>query len=390
MSEEPKPQALVVPLSLGQRELRFATVDDFKAWHQAERKFWQCLESASNGQQQQTVRQMWNAAQELWSEFDATIHRYEQGDESVKANEFQKLRTHLTQWSGKGVRLTSADPRAQYIAQLAAHNSQLAGHALLAFTDADIATSNSVRGLVLAELFTSGASKATLTSEQGALQSLRTRNQQLIRRGIQLLNDGRDELLKLSGLGNEKLESQTREFATVIDGGKSELANIAKTYDEALALKSPIDYWEAKEKRHWYLSRWFAGCFALLSVAVLGLLYVELKHWLIPEFEAAEEGTFRYWPGIVLLLSAGFLIWPLRLVARFLLSNVHLATDAAERAVLVKTYFALSRSGDGGLQDKDRQLILTSLFRAAATGVVSEDGSPSTPVDAMFRMLSGK
>jgi hypothetical protein len=66
------------------------------------------------------------------------------------------------------------------------------------------------------------------------------------------------------------------------------------------------------------------------------------------------------------------------------LSHLHLATDAGERVVMVKTYLSLIE-GQGIASDGHRQLILQALFRPAADGIVKDEGIPPTVLELLTR-----
>ena len=89
--------------------------------------------------------------------------------------------------------------------------------------------------------------------------------------------------------------------------------------------------------------------------------------------------------GIMLVIST-FGIWLTRLSAKIFVSNLHLRIDAGERAVMMKTYLALMREGNG-LEENDRKLILQTLFRPSSTGIIKDDG-PSGLLDVLSKSLS--
>lgn len=171
-----------------------------------------------------------------------------------------------------------------------------------------------------------------------------------------------------------------------------------KFYKDKLAVHSAVEYWSNRSSKHEALSRsWGIASAFLLVVAAIALLCF------FPAFVApssspaasADEATVkstvagvRDWLGSATRfgLAVAFFVWPLRIFVRNYLSNAHLATDAAERAVIVQTYLALLN--DEQLQD-DADLkklmlgpVIESMFRHASDGIVKDDGIPWQP--AMF------
>lgn len=105
----------------------------------------------------------------------------------------------------------------------------------------------------------------------------------------------------------------------------------------------------------------------------------------------------KKWPdtplGHIILAVAGIslFVWAGRVLVRLLLSHKHLEIDAKERAVMVETYLAMLKVKEGrGLTDDDRRLILASIFRPSATGIVKDDAMPFN-LEMMQRLIaSGK
>ena len=87
--------------------------------------------------------------------------------------------------------------------------------------------------------------------------------------------------------------------------------------------------------------------------------------------------------GAVLLL-----LWPLRVIARLFLSNMHLRTEALERVTMANTFLSLLRS-EKEFPPDERKLLLEALFRPTSIGLVQEDGAPSSAYHLASRWFSG-
>ncbi|HBZ36947.1 MAG TPA: hypothetical protein DEO59_00225 [Balneola sp.] len=59
-----------------------------------------------------------------------------------------------------------------------------------------------------------------------------------------------------------------------------------------------------------------------------------------------------------------------------MLSNIHLRTDADERRVMILTYLSLLRR-ENAITEEDRKVILQTLFRPSATGIIKDDNLPT-------------
>jgi hypothetical protein len=170
-------------------------------------------------------------------------------------------------------------------------------------------------------------------------------------------------------------------FDKEVSALKAELDALRRTFREELALRAPAAYWRAKRNRH----LWFAIGSGLLSFSAMGFcayaLAVKAQQLLTGAQPSLPPESWRV---AVLVLVSVFAIWAVRLIVRFFLSQVHLATDASERIVMVETYLALLE-GDRLSTKEDRQLILQALFRPSADGIVKDEGIPPSFLELLTR-----
>lgn len=165
--------------------------------------------------------------------------------------------------------------------------------------------------------------------------------------------------------------------------------NTHNAYIEHMKLKAPVEYWREKASKHkkaaGHMRNWLAGFFfAMIAAYLLGFIlwHQDIAAFLL-QFQAST--------GALLVISAAFALlaslplWIGRLLVKFYLSEHHLATDAREREVMTQTYLALT--ADGVVDDKDRTLILSALFRSTPDGVVKDNAAPDTSPAAMLSRL---
>ncbi|HZW05866.1 MAG TPA: DUF6161 domain-containing protein [Phycisphaerales bacterium] len=156
------------------------------------------------------------------------------------------------------------------------------------------------------------------------------------------------------------------------DDLKKRTDEIAATYRSHMALKAPVTYWEAKRRVHRAKAKMaMSAFFWSLTVAAFTL---PVLSWVVLPSESE-------WPKLplarigMLAIVVTLVFWGLRIIARLMLSHLHLTNDAAERTVMVKSYLALRT--EGALSDgKGDETILKSLFRSAGTGIAKEDAHP--------------
>ncbi|NVD46134.1 DUF6161 domain-containing protein [Qipengyuania atrilutea] len=177
------------------------------------------------------------------------------------------------------------------------------------------------------------------------------------------------------------------------DDAVASIRETENTYTEFMQLRAPVDYWTGKSSEHGTekskayenLRNYFIGL-TLLLVAV----FIAAGFLVVSMHDAANEPVALYVlisAGLAVLSTIGF--WIGRILTKLYLSQHHLKTDADERATMIKTYLALTENG--AASETDKQIILASLFRPTADGIVRDDGPPDLAFQSIAaRMLSGK
>ena len=170
-------------------------------------------------------------------------------------------------------------------------------------------------------------------------------------------------------------------FDALVAKHEQEMETLRNKYDEAMALRAPVQYWNSKRKTH----RCWSIVFGVLSFAGIAGAAGGLA-WLVQDLlrVATPNAQPEAWRFAMLVLMGVFAVWGVRLVVRMFLSHLHLATDAAERVVMTSTYLSLL---DGGhlASSEDRQLILQALFRPASDGIVKDEGVPFSLAEVLTR-----
>lgn len=174
---------------------------------------------------------------------------------------------------------------------------------------------------------------------------------------------------------------RAEDFEKLVSEHKQEMENLRKTFREEIALRAPATYWDDKRQKHERLSKVIgAVSFGSIALSVLGL------GWLIHDLlrTAQPNAAPEAWRLAMVVLIGLFAVWGVRLVVRMFLSHLHLATDAAERVVMARTYLSLLE-GDRLASKEDRQLILQALFRPASDGIVKDEGVPFSLAEVLTR-----
>ena len=201
------------------------------------------------------------------------------------------------------------------------------------------------------------------------------------------------EALLKSWMGKFKDLNDAHELAHADLVSKHE-ANMKKTedfYEKKLAFKQAVTYWSDKATGHKTLSIWFGSISAVLMVATLIGVFVIGNSILHLDSSSdygkrliTDQGALQLWVYGLFIVSITLIIWLVRLLVKVFLSNLHLQTDANERATMIQTYLALERE-ENVLKPEDKELILPSIFRTTSTGIVKDDGSPNTPLNVFMK-----
>lgn len=179
---------------------------------------------------------------------------------------------------------------------------------------------------------------------------------------------------------NTWFEESKTSFLTFDSDSKNKISELEKTYEELLRLKKPAEYWSARaiklKAEGWIAVRWLIGLVGFACATLYFLL------WLTPDgmllsFIKGQASAIKW--SVIYITFISFLAYGIRALNKIAFSSFHLARDSEEREQL--TYVYLSLIKDSAIDDKDKSLIMQSLFSRADTGLLKEDSSPTMPND---------
>jgi hypothetical protein len=184
--------------------------------------------------------------------------------------------------------------------------------------------------------------------------------------------------------------NKSKEDFTVFDSeSKDKITDLETTYEELLRLKKPAEYWSSRaktlKKEGWTAVKWLVGLIAFACITLYLLL------WLTPEgmllsFVKGNAQAIKW--SIIYVTFISFLAFGIRALNKIAFSSFHLARDAEEREQL--TYVYLSLIKDNAVDEKDKSLIMQSLFSRAETGLLKDDSGPTMPNDISGKIFGGK
>ncbi|MDX0358961.1 hypothetical protein GOC51_27940 [Sinorhizobium meliloti] len=188
-------------------------------------------------------------------------------------------------------------------------------------------------------------------------------------------------------------QSADRLLTEVHQNAETAISDLRATevlYKEHMRLKGPVEYWSAKAAEH----RASAAAYRLTLLVFSGIASVGLMIALYCiASHAIEIATKDKPPAVYLVLVtlgvvlSTIIFWAARILTRLFLSEHHLAIDAEERAIMTQTYLALIAEGQA--TENERSIVLGSLFRPTADGIVKDDAAPDfSPASLLSRLTT--
>ena len=179
------------------------------------------------------------------------------------------------------------------------------------------------------------------------------------------------EIQKQNSEAITKLESQSKAYFSERD---KRCADLEELYQNKLRIEKPADYWKemsvmyAKKGKLWLL----AGC-VLAALIVTMLICIII---FVPNVFDADSHWFDILKNsAIVTVIAGVAIYVLRIFVKMALSSFHLERDAKEREQL--SYYYLSLIEGKAITDRERALIINSLFSRSDTGLLKGESAPT-------------
>lgn len=267
-----------------------------------------------------------------------------------------------------------------------------------------------VSGLLQWELYERGikdrmkTENAALKRLVGDMQTTLTQYQEAERtqtsRFDELHGQISDQSTQQQGAFDTEQQARADGWTEQVSTAQAELDRLKETYDKHMALAAPVEYWDAKRRKH---QRWSGISFATIvggMGAAAYFLHTELQsvgqavmaskavaattaaktQTASPSALQALTDSATTWHLGSFILLATLSFWLIRLLVRIFLSNLHLENDAAERVTMAKTYLALIRNDDLPKGD-NISTVLAALFRPTGDGIVKDEGVPPSTLE---------
>lgn len=381
MSEDNAPEPFVFEMPTGTR--RFNSSDELRKWINDEIAAYTWVEQAVA--QDSEIRNIYAQLTNPLHEYRKSLDQYDSFQGSERADAIRiELQRRIGDHS-KADRLiesTSADFKfAEHLKD--SHDGVVGSYALghLARLAFNTTKPSAVEAITLTILYRRGDDR-TLDAQKSAFGKLQASLIATYDAATANLHQHTEVLIgQIQGMetATEKHEEQFNAVISnealllkdIIETTEQELVNITTTYDQKLALQSSVSYWTNKKKGHTTAVIGFAAATGVTAILSALLVWFLIDHYLaIPISEAKLSGF------AIPVIFSTMGVWMTRLLSKIFISNLHLRTDAEERVTMINTYLAILRDGQG-LEDDQKRLILTTLFRPSATGYIADDGPQS-------------
>lgn len=183
-----------------------------------------------------------------------------------------------------------------------------------------------------------------------------------------------EQLNEIKKQTNTHINDMNAKAQQYFDEKEKRCSELELLYGEKLHLEKPAQYWEELEKTFKNSSTgWFATSCVLAIVIIVGLvillvnipnMFTDDAHW----FDVVKNSA-------IITVIASVAIYILRTTMKMAMSSLHLSRDAKERSTL--TYFYLSLINDRAVTEKERALIINSLFSRSDTGLLKNESAPT-------------
>lgn len=155
----------------------------------------------------------------------------------------------------------------------------------------------------------------------------------------------------------------------------NKIGELEATYEEALRLKKPAQYWKNKAKEYKTHGDKWAKCLFYLLGGGFAIFVVLFSLWLIGKEVALDLKSLQ--GAIIFATILTIYAIAIQSISKMVFSSYHLQRDAEEREQLAYVYLALTNE-QGHIDEDSRKIVLQALFSRADTGLL-KDSSPTMP-----------
>ncbi|MBZ9600493.1 DUF6161 domain-containing protein [Phyllobacterium chamaecytisi] len=378
--------------------VKFISIDEVRAFIETEFAAWQWL---SQPPVISSVNQPWNIIQNQI----ANARNYAQRVTDADLTHLQGLSAALDNAFGVHRIPLTVSRVFQFIEELRSESAITAAAAIATWMNlggVDTSKFAQLKGSVLMVAFDAEITSKTPVAVKRSLEKLKQQfHDSRVATETEVIkhhNNFRSDRLALRKAMARMLRQSRKDLRNFRDRKAVEVAESIKSLDdtqtlyrEHMRIKGPVEYWSHKASAHRtsalsYRTKLMVFA-AVATIILVGSLYFLASHAI--EVANADKPPAVY----LILVTLGVVIttivfWVARIITRLFLSEHHLAIDAEERSVMAQTYLALT--AEGLASDKEREIVLASLFRPTADGIVKDDAAPDLSPASLISKLGSR
>lgn len=192
---------------------------------------------------------------------------------------------------------------------------------------------------------------------------------------------------------NNWFENTSKEIDEFKQKHSTELLNLENTYEEKLKIEKPAEF--MLEQADKYRKSFYLWCLAITGLSIV--LLILLAFIINPQAQFSDKlitinvlsKDMPVYSSVILLAMISLVIYVLRIFIKMATSSKHLMEEYKQKYAL--TYFYLSLVNNGNIDDeKSKNIILTSLFTKADTGLIKNDNSSDNAATLLSQLQSIK
>lgn len=177
---------------------------------------------------------------------------------------------------------------------------------------------------------------------------------------------------------NDWFENTSKELNDYFDNHNKTLFKLEQTYEEELKVEKPAEFILDQSNKYKKSFRWWCVAVLIVSIILIGFMSIIVS----PEVSFNDKlinisilnKDMPVYSSVILLALISLIVYILRVFIKMAISSKHLMEEYKQKYAL--TYFYLSLVHNGNIDDiQSRNIILTSLFTKADTGLIKNDNS---------------
>ncbi len=393
MANEP-----IVDIDLGPHNgtLKFFSIEELQKFEHEERQFWTWLGTAPV---RGNLQQPWGTINHSLTQIRTQLQQVSAGDPTT----IQPLRSMIEQAFRNSRIPLSNSAVGEFINDLKAESPLAAAAALTTWMNTggvNLSEFDHAKGVVLMAAFDAKITPKTPAAVKRSLEKLHQQFQEAGAKTEHETRKQRDEFLRdksrqrkaVAGMirqSRRRLIALRDEKRSQADNAISSIRETEALYREHMKLQGPVEYWSSKATAHKEKESGYRKvllCFSgVAGTALLVALYFIANHAI--EVATTEKPAAVYLVLVTLsVVVTTMAFWVARILTRLFLSEHHLAIDAEERSVMAQTYLALTAEGQA--TEHERSIVLGSLFRPTADGIVKDDAAPDFSAASLLSKIT--